>query len=162
MLIRSQIFTLGLIGFTMYDAIHSSTASAASEMSWQNKTQLRAELLWITSIVFIRASVLSLYIRIFPTPSFRLSCYIVQGSNLAYFVAMVLACCLICRPLTFLWNQSNNGSCGELKSFDLFLGVSNLLLDVTTVALPMPVLWGLQMRTKQKLRIVAMFSIGVA
>ena len=142
----------------MHDAIYPAEIG----LGWENKALIIGELLWITSVVFIRASVLSLYVRLFQTPSFRATCYIVQGSNLAYFVAVVLACCLICQPLAFLWNQSISGSCGDQRSFDLFIGLFNLFLDVTTVALPMPVLWGLKIRTKQKLIIAGMFSMGIA
>lgn len=131
-------------------------------MSWGDKALLVGQLLWVTSVTFIRASVLALYIRIFRTASFRTACYVVHGFNLAYFVAVVLTCCLICRPFAFLWDQSIHGSCGDQKSFDLFIGVFNLLMDLTTVSLPMPVLWGLQMRTKKKLIIIGMFSMGVA
>ena len=135
---------------------------AKAERTWGNKALLVGQLLWVTSVTFIRASVLSLYIRIFRTPSFRTTCYVVQGFNLAYYVAVVLACCLICRPLAFLWDQSIDGFCGNQKSFDLFIGVFNLLMDVTTVALPMPVLWGLHVRTKKKFIVACMFSMGFA
>ena len=131
-------------------------------MSWGDKALLIGQLLWVTCVTLIRASVLTLYVRIFRTPSFRKVCHLVQCINLVYFMGVVLACFLICQPLAFLWNQSIDGSCGNQKSLDLFIGVFNLLLDVTAVALPMPVLWGLQMRKKQKLVISGMFSMGVA
>ena len=131
-------------------------------MSWGDKALLVGQLLWVTCVTLIRASVLTLYARIFRTPSFRKVCHLVQGFNLAYFTGVVLAVFLICQPLAFIWDQSLDGSCGKQKSLDLFIGVFNLLLDVTTVALPMPVLWGLQMRKKQKLVISGMFSMGVA
>lgn len=130
-------------------------------MILENKILLVAQLLWITSVTSIRASVLSLYMRIFQTPSYRTTCHIVQGFNLIYYVAVVLAGCLICRPLAYLWDQTMNGSCGNQKSFNLFIAVFNLLLDVTTVTLPMPVLWGLQARTRKKLIVAGMFSMGV-
>lgn len=136
--------------------------SAKAERPWGNKSLLVGQLLWVTSVTFIRASVLSLYIRIFRTTSFRTTCYVVQGFNMAYYVAVVLACCLICRPFALLWYQSIDGFCGNQKSFDLFIGVFNLLMDVTTVALPMPVLWGLHVRTKKKIIVAFIFSMGLA
>lgn len=136
--------------------------AASHDMSWGDKALLVGQLLWVTSVTFIRASVLSLYIRIFRTPSFRATCYVVQTFNMAYFVAVVLTCFFICRPLAFLWDRSINGVCGDQKSLDLFIGAFNLVMDVTTVALPMPVLWTLQMGTKKKLAIAGMFSMGVA
>ena len=156
------MFTLGLAVFTLHDTVDPVLGPAKGGRSWGNKSLLVCQLLWVTSVTLIRASVLSLYIRIFRTASFRATCYTVQGFNLANHVAVVLACCLICQPLAFLWDQSINGFCGNQKSLDLFLGVFNLVMDVTTVALPIPVVWGLQTRLKKKLIVAAMFSMGIA
>ena len=146
----------------MHDTVYPVLDPAKGDISWGNKSLLVGQLLWVTSVTFIRASVLSLYIRIFRTASFRATCYIVQGFNLANYVAVVLSCCLICQPFAFLWDQSLNGFCGNQKSLDLFIGVFNLVMDATTVALPMPVLWGLQTSVKKKLIVAVMFSMGIA
>jgi len=127
----------------------------------QYKALLVGQLLWVTAVTSVRASVLLLYIRIFRTPSFRAACYVVQGTNVAYLVA-VFRCCLICRPFASNWDRSIQGTCGNLKSLDLFIGIVNLLLDVTTVALPMPVLWSLQMATSKKVVLTGMFSMGIS
>ena len=159
---EEQIFTLAMTLFTVHSNIYTVSYSGNSNDNWGDKALLVGQLLWVTSVTFIRSSVLSLYIWIFRTPSFRTICYLVHVFNLAYFVAVVLACCLICQPFAYLWNQSIDGFCGDQKSLDLFIGVFNLLMDVTTVALPMPVLWGLQLGTKNKLIITGMFSMGLA
>lgn len=134
----------------------------SSEFTKNTKALLVGQLLWITAVTLIRASVLFLYNRIFCTKSFRIACYGILSINLAYFTATVLACCLICRPFAFNWDQSIHGSCGDQKSLDLFIGVFNLLMDITTVALPMPVLWGLQMPTGKKIVLSGLFSMGIA
>lgn len=146
--------------------IHWGLGSTSAAMDWplvilQFKALLIGQLLWVAAVTFVRASVLLLYIRIFRTPTFRTACYVVHGVNVAYFIAVVLACCLICRPFTYNWDHSIRGTCGNQKSLDLFIGVFNLLLDVTTVILPMPVLWGLQMATSKKVVLTGMFSLGI-
>ena len=120
------------------------------------------QILWVTSVTLIRASVLFLYIRIFRTLSFRMTCYVVHAVNVAFFIAVVLACSLICRPFAYQWDHSIKGTCGKQKSLDLFIGIFNLILDVTTVALPMPVLWTLQLPTNKKVALTGMFSMGTA
>ena len=126
------------------------------------QAQLIGELLWITAATFIRASVIFLYIWIFSKRPFRLVCYGVLTINFLYFTGTVLAFCLVCRPLAYSWNHSIHGSCGDQKSLYLFTGVFNLLMDVTTVALPLPVLWGLQMSTGRKISLSILFSMGTA
>lgn len=124
------------------------------------QTLLAGQLLWVTAVTFIRASVIFLYIHIFVKRPFRIACYVVLTVNMAYFTATMLACCLICRPFAYNWDQSIRGTCGDQKSLDLFIGVFNLLMDITTVALPLPVLWGLQMPTGRKIAISALMSMG--
>lgn len=80
---------------------------------------------------------------------------------MAYFVATVLACCLICRPFTYNWDHTVKGTCGDQRSLDLFIGVFNLFMDITTVVLPLPVLWGLQLARSKKFVLSGIFSMGV-
>lgn len=120
------------------------------------------QLLWITAVTLIRASIIFLYIRIFCTTPFRIACYGILAVNLTYFIATVLACSLICRPFAYNWDRSTHGTCGNQKSLDLFIGVFNLLMDIVTVVTPMPVLWGLQMPTERKVALSGIFSMGIA
>ena len=133
-----------------------------SKLTTEAQALLAGEILWITAVTFIRASVILLYIWIFSKPPFRLVCYGILTINFLYFTGTVLACCLICRPLAYSWNRSIHGTCGDQKSVYLFIGVFNLLMDVTTVALPLPVLWGLQMPTGRKIALSVLFSMGIA
>ena len=119
-------------------------------------------MLWAIAVFLIRASVLVLYIRIFCTRSFRITCYVVHGINFAFFVSTILSTGLICRPLSYSWDKSiPGGKCGDQKSLDLYIGIVNLLLDICVVVLPMPVLWGLQMAISKKLVLSGMFGLGI-
>lgn len=75
---------------------------------------------------------------------------------------MVLTSCLICQPVAYRWNRTIDGICGDQKRLDLFIAVFNLILDVTVVVLPMPILWGLQMPTKKKVVLSGIFGMGIA
>ena len=117
---------------------------------------------WAVAVTFIRASVLALYVRIFRTRSFRMTCYVVHGINILFGAATILGACLICNPISFQWDRSvPGGHCGDQKSLDLFIGVFNLLIDVTVVVLPMPVLWGLQMAVGKKFTLSGIFGLGI-
>ena len=110
----------------------------------------------------IRTAIIFLYIQIFPLPPFKIACYMTLGVNIAFGVSAVIADCLICRPITYRWAPSMvNGSCGDQKSFDLYVAVMNLLLDVELVILPMPIVWGLKMARCKKTALSGIFGIGV-
>ena len=121
-------------------------------------------IIWVAAVTFIRASIVSLYIRIFPTRLFRMVCYLVLVINLCFFTSVILADCLLCQPISYRWNRTigGKGSCGEQKSLDLFIGSFNLALDVTAVVLPMPVLWGLKLAMGKKATLSFMFGMGTA
>ena len=87
-------------------------------------------------------------------------CYLAIVINTLFAIATILASCLICQPIVYRWNRSSNGRCGTQKSLDLSIGIVNLLLDIITVVLPMPSLWGLHMAMKKKSILSGMFSFG--
>ena len=53
-----------------------------------------------------------------------------------------------------------SGHCGDQKSLDLFISIFNLVLDITAVVLPMPILWGLKMAVAKKVMLSGMFGMG--
>lgn len=120
-------------------------------------------ILWVFAVNIIRSSIILLYMHIFPTRSFRFVCGAVLAFNAAFFVGTILADCLICHPIAYRWDSSlRGGSCGDQKALDLFIAIFNLLLDITVVVLPMPILWGLQMAVSKKVMLTSMFSMGTA
>ena len=119
-------------------------------------------LVWVVSVTIIRASIIVLYIRIFPIRTFRRVCYSILVINLAFCLSTNLSEFLICRPVSYRWDRSiRGGTCGHQQSLTLFLGVVNLLLDVCLVLMPMPILWGLKMGTGRKVALSGIFGIGI-
>lgn len=136
--------------------------TVASSLLIHQQALLVGQVTWAVAVTFIRASVLALYIRIFRTKSFRMTCYVVHGINAAFGATTILGACLICQPVSFNWERSiPGGYCGDQKSLDLFIGIFNLLMDVAVVMLPMPVLWGLQMAVGKKITLSSMFGLGI-
>lgn len=118
--------------------------------------------LFSVSIGFIRSSIILLYIHIFPTHSFHLTCYAVLLFNGAYSIAEVLAKCLICSPIACSWDSSVAcTSCGNTVAYDLTYPILNLVLDITMVVLPIPMIWNLQMPKAKKAMIGGIFGLGL-
>lgn len=114
-------------------------------------------------MALIRSSAVTLYIRIFRTQPFRLICYAFLTLNVQFSIAAILAESLICTPVVCRFNYTIPcRSCGDNALLDLFAGISNILLDIMMVILPMPMLWGLQMAVSKKLMLSGMFALGLA
>ena len=89
-------------------------------------------------------------------------CYVALAINVLFLTAIILTTCLICRPIAYRWDRTiDGGHCGEQKHFDMFVAVFNLLLDLTTVVLPMPILWRLQMALGKRVALTLIFGMGV-
>ena len=43
--------------------------------------------------------------------------------------------------ITYKWDHTVKGICGDQRDLDLFIVVFNLFMDITTVILTLPVLW---------------------
>lgn len=113
-------------------------------------------------VTIIRASIIFLYIHIFPTRSFRIACYGTLLFNMMFLTATILAGCLICRPIKYMWGLPIKGaSCGDEENLGLFIAIVNFLQDVIVVVLPMPILWNLQVAVSRKAALTGMFGMGI-
>lgn len=117
------------------------------------------QLLWVSAVTLIRSSVILLYIRIFPTRLFRLTCYTILIINTGFFIGVFLISIL--GYFTDSINSVLDESCSLCDFFltALLSPILNLLLDVTVVVLPMPILWGLQMAVNKKVTLSGMFGV---
>ena len=66
----------------------------------------------------------------------------------------------VCQPLSYTWNESIPGHCGDILAGYVFSAIINVILDVAVIFLPMPVLWKLQMRLSKKVLIFGVFGLG--
>ena len=77
-----------------------------------------------------------------------------------YIIFIIVSSLAICHPYSYFWDKSQNGVCGNQLALYMTGGIFNLLLDITIVVLPMPMLWGLQMATGKKIALTGAFGIG--
>jgi hypothetical protein len=115
---------------------------------------------WGAANTAVKISILHLYITIFPNRLFTRICYGTMAVSIGYFCSVFLEAFLLCTPVTYNWNKTVTGSCANVALAYLFAGITNLLIDLIIVALPLPMLWRLQLPVAKKIGISAMFSIG--
>ncbi|KAJ6132301.1 hypothetical protein N7471_007516 [Penicillium samsonianum] len=65
-----------------------------------------------------------------------------------------------CIPVAKQWDVSLEGHCIETLPFYYALGGISIVLDLIIIALPLPVLWKLQLRLKQKALLACLFALG--
>ncbi|KAI0116372.1 hypothetical protein GGR51DRAFT_574685 [Nemania sp. FL0031] len=128
------------------------------------KTFFAAQPFWTISVTSFRLSILLLYREIFSVSQYfdwavRISVTVVCAS----FVGMIVIIFTACYPTTFDWHERVvNGYCGEQPILLMVAAASSAAFDIIIVALPLPLVWRLQLRTHKRLAITITFGLGLA
>ncbi|KAF8861864.1 hypothetical protein BDZ45DRAFT_671444 [Acephala macrosclerotiorum] len=120
-----------------------------------------AEILYILVITLVKASILALYFRVFPSQGFRIATAIVTIINVACGFAIIFAIVFQCTPVQLAWNRAIvGGRCTNINELAYAAGAISVALDIIILILPLPELVRLQMSRKKKLNLMFMFSLG--
>lgn len=108
-----------------------------------------------------KLSFLFLYMRLFPTPKFRIVCLasiaIVAGGTLGFVVATIMQCI----PIEKYWERPLPGHCVDNMAFRWSWAPFNTILDIWVCLMPLPVIRRLQMDTLKKAGIMLLFVLGL-
>lgn len=112
-----------------------------------------------------KVSILCFYIRIF-TPLDRYSRYAIAFGfflTISYPIVVWVTMGNCCRPISFYWNQfiGAKGTCIDVNTFFLALGIVNMLNDFIVLLIPIPRILKLQMTNRKKLAISAIMAVGI-
>ena len=93
----------------------------------------------------------------------RLFCFVVGliFSNISYYIVDGFLVMFQCTPEEKVWNPTTPGHCIDQSVILLRPAVANVVTDVFIAALPVQVIWGLQMPIRRKISITAVFATGL-
>ncbi|PSN65033.1 hypothetical protein BS50DRAFT_49957 [Corynespora cassiicola Philippines] len=105
--------------------------------------------IWITSTTLIKMSLLHFYSSIFLAHStssnrkglLHYSAYTIYAVSVLYWIAQITLLLSICQPIALQWDPSRGGGhCGDITKQEISSAAMNMILDLSIVVLPMPVL----------------------
>lgn len=118
--------------------------------------------LYFLNAVLTKTSLLFLYYRIFGVVKyFRYALWASAFVVLAYWIPTTILAFLGCTPFERNWDKSIPGSCVNLVAFFRWNGICNLLIDVLILALPLPMVWRLNVAVRQRVELSGIFLLGV-
>lgn len=121
-----------------------------------------ATCVWSAANTLVKLSILHFYLTIFGLRNvFRYATYIVVAFVLSFGVGLILQAFLICRPFDKVWDPLLPGTCGSSKASFLADGIVNIIIDLTMIILPMPLVWQLQMSQQRKIALTVVFGLGI-
>ena len=87
-------------------------------------------------------------------------------SAILWAIMVVAYTTFVCTPVSYYWNKSShNGHClssGTYKIFNITAAVIGAVSDMILFLLPMPTLWQVELKPKQKIALMFVFGIGFA
>lgn len=115
---------------------------------------------------FIKMGVILFYRRIFQTQKFGLACIIMLAITAAwtisYFIVTVAACG---SNISLIWTYTSikvlHSQCVQTVDVLLSYNVTDIVLDVIILSMPLPMIWKLNMTPNRKLAISAIFLLGI-
>ena len=124
---------------------------------------LPVQVFYVASAVAIKTSLILLYYRLFSLLRwFRWELVLVWILVVLYFIVVVLVAILECKPVSYIWDESiPGGTCINRYEFYRWNGVVNLILDFMILTLTMPVIWHLQLKSRQKVSLTVVFLLGL-
>ncbi|KAF6793745.1 CFEM domain-containing protein, partial [Colletotrichum sojae] len=119
---------------------------------------------YFITLTAIRASILFMYLRIFPSRTFRIVLWATHAFNALVWTAFLLIIVFRCIPVNLSWTFWNGGGsdhCLPIDKLGTVQGVVFIALDVWLLILPATQVWRLNMKKSRKFGVTLMFGMGI-
>ena len=92
-----------------------------------------------------------------------------MAMGLGIFIALSCAATLIttglqCLPASYNWTRWDGeavGHCNDLNTQTYAFGAINMVCDILILLMPLPELYKLQVKTRQRVQLFVIFSLGI-
>ena len=116
--------------------------------------------MYIVAIATVKISVLLFYRRIFPSPGFHILLRIVGGFIICYSLVQILVFIFQCRPIRGAWDPFIKAECVHINDLFIVMSAFNVFSGITTLCLPIPLIWQLQVSKRSKIQLMSIFMLG--
>lgn len=112
--------------------------------------------------MFAKLCILVFYLGIFRiNKKFRYACYGMIAFVTLYLTAQFMTYTFFyCKNIRKIWDVTVEGECIDDYAQDIATGAFNIFSDLAILALPIPMIWKLQLDIKHTLSLLAIFLLG--
>ena len=127
-----------------------------------NQLIIPASVTYALTITLVKVSILLLYRRIFVTPKFRRATLVMGAISVAWGFITILGQIFLCRPISAAWdpNALFTDKCLNVQAYLRGVTISNLLIDVIILCLPIYMVLKLQLPVRKKIVLAGIFMVG--
>jgi hypothetical protein len=110
-----------------------------------------------------KVSIYIFYLHLLPQQRIHALVWILFGITVTYGMVYNLLSIFACKPVAATWNLAlmPEAKCVDVLTKYMVLSVLNIIIDVLTVVLPIPVVLKLQMPFRRKLSVILVVMTGV-
>lgn len=122
------------------------------------------QFLFAVAVGFSKIGITITLHRIFASVSnkFRWATFIVMGLCLVWMVFTILIGLFICWPIAMNWDPDTpGGKCGDQIAAFSAVGIIDVATDLVIIALPIPMIYPLQIRWQHKVALCSIFGAGL-
>ncbi|KAK0668217.1 hypothetical protein QBC41DRAFT_347410 [Cercophora samala] len=120
-----------------------------------------AQAFYKLTINLTKASILLLYLRIFPKRWFRATCFVLLAIILLYMVGTTASSIWQCNPIPRAWDKSITGTCISITANWYANAAFSITTDLIILGLPMHSIYTSHLPTSQKLALMGVFALGL-
>ncbi|KAK8044927.1 hypothetical protein PG993_004951 [Apiospora rasikravindrae] len=127
-----------------------------------SKLSFFAQIIYSPVIGCVRLSILFMLKRIFFTRGFCIATYFIMFFAFCWMLMPILVALLVCSPIEFNWNKkAPGGQCGNKQIAYALVGAVDLVSDLLILALPMRMVFKLQIKTAHKFAVASIFGFSI-
>ncbi|KPM35334.1 hypothetical protein AK830_g11230 [Neonectria ditissima] len=123
-------------------------------------TTIGGTLIFAVSIAFSKLSVLAFYLRISPDRVIRRAVHSLIALVCVYTLAYILLMIFRCQPISSGWDLTVKGKCVNSIVPMMTLSISNIVIDLFILVLPIRIVIPLQIPLRQKVSLALLFATG--
>ncbi|TEY40874.1 hypothetical protein BOTCAL_0416g00070 [Botryotinia calthae] len=159
------VLTVAFVGLRLYANFFVKRSAGAEDYFCIVATKRYAQNNIVAfAFLFSRIPILLLYLRIFgTTKKFRYAVYFGFAADFAIYMVNVPVLAYFCAPRPGgSWDSPDAlAKCARIEPLAIVQGACNILLDIYILLLPVQPIIKLQMPTRTKLNIIAVFTTGI-
>jgi hypothetical protein len=118
---------------------------------------------WGVELLLIKYSILCLYIRIFPNVWLKRAVFAFMAFTALFTLPLLFLAAFQCIPVRAIWDLEEQGTakCIDYIAVLRLTVVYEIIAETILFALPIPIVWKLQMKTTKKVQLLIFFSLGI-
>ncbi|KAI8962774.1 hypothetical protein F5Y11DRAFT_321516 [Daldinia sp. FL1419] len=129
------------------------------------QTEWISQWLSVLSLVFTKLSIVLFYRRIFRGKLFSLISLTLLGVISIWGISFFFATIFECMPVRIVWQTlfgtpEHQAYCYDAVPMFIATAITNMIVDTAILSVPIPIIWGLNMPTKQKFALSGIFLLG--